>query len=592
MAVKPTRERSRQRADNLKNASRGYPAGKERPRHSEYDYREIFDDVNDAILILDIETGTVEDFNCKAIDMWGYPPEEMKGIHIGEISSGESPYAREDAFGWIKKAVVQGPQVFEWLARTRKGHLFWVEINLKCSNIAGENRILAVMRDIARRKKTEFELKQARENAEQRVKELSTINRFAMAIGSTLDLAEILQTICREMVGIFKARNTGIGLLNPERTLIELVAFHTTSRTERDSIGLRIPLADNASTHYVLETGRPIVVPDAQNNPLTASMHEIFKGRGTECIMIIPLLARGEVIGTIGVPTSEKGRVFTSAEVSLAQTIASQITSVIENARLYAKTEKAKYLAERELEIGRRIQAGFFPDELPKFPNWEIVADFKPAHQVSGDFYDVFLFKNAENVGLVIADVCDKGVGAALFMALFRSLIRSFATLNYNGNSESSAVLPADILKRTIGQTNTYIARTHGRTNMFATLFFGILNLKTGELNYINGGHDAPVVVGPKGVRLRLQTTGPAVGMFPDMVFDVRREMLYPEDMLFMFTDGVIDAQSPAGKFYTKKRLIKLVSQQFPSAKDLLNHVRNEIETHISNAERCDDVTL
>jgi len=152
--------------------------------------------------------------------------------------------------------------------------------------------------------------------------------------------------------------------------------------------------------------------------------------------------------------------------------------------------------------------------------------------------------------------------------------------------------LPVEILQQTIGQTNNYIARTHSQTNMFATLFFGILDLRTGVLNYINGGHEVPIILSPKGIRTQLQTTGPAVGMFPDMVFDTRQAMLYPGDILFTFTDGVIDAQSPTGDFYTKKRLIQLISQSFPSAKALLNCVRNEIRTHISGSERCDDITL
>jgi len=595
MAVKATLQVSGQRVEKMKNTTQGYSREKNQLRLTGPDYREIFDGLNDAIFIHDIETGTVVGFNRKMCDMWGYLPEEMNGIRIGEISSGKPPYSQADAVKWIKKAATEGPQVFEWLAKTKRGRLFWVEVNLKYTHFAGEKRILAVVRDIARRKKTEFELKQAKENAELRIKELSTINRFAMAIGSTLDLQEILQAICKEMVDIFKARNTGIGLLNRERTLIELVAFHTVSKAEQDSIGLRIPLADNASTHYVLETGRPIVVPDAQNNPLTASLHEVFRGRRTQCIMVIPLLAKGEVIGTIGIPTSEKGRIFTSAEVSLAQTIASQITSAIENARLFAKSEKAKDLAEKELEIGRQIQAGFFPEELPKFLNWEIAAYFKPAHQVAGDFYDVFQFDKTENAGLVIADVCDKGVGAALFMALFRSLIRAFATQKYKGNSdrdESPVFLPVEILQQTIRQTNNYIARTHGQTNMYATLFFGVLNLRTGVLNYINGGHEAPVISSPTGIRSQLQTTGPAVGMFPDMVYETRQAMLYPGDILYMFTDGVIDAQGPTGNFYTRKRLLQLLSQPFPSAKALLNRVRIEIHDHISGSERWDDVTM
>jgi len=127
---------------------------------------------------------------------------------------------------------------------------------------------------------------------------------------------------------------------------------------------------------------------------------------------------------------------------------------------------------------------------------------------------------------------------------------------------------------------------------MFATLFFGILDLRTGVLNYINGGHEAPIITGPKGIRAQLQTTGPAVGMFPDMLFGTRRTVLYPGDILFAFTDGVIDAQSPTGEFYTRARLLKLISQPFSSANAMLKSVRNEIRAHISGSERCDDVTL
>ena len=112
--------------------------------------------------------------------------------------------------------------------------------------------------------------------------------------------------------------------------------------------------------------------------------------------------------------------------------ISIQIVSAIENTRLHAETEKAKELAERDLEIGRQIQSGFFPTTLPSPSGWEIVAYFKGARQVAGDFYDVFNLNNMQRIVIVIADVCDTGVGAALFMALIRSLLRAFAIQNFD----------------------------------------------------------------------------------------------------------------------------------------------------------------
>src|SRR6185295_3398345 len=148
--------------------------------------------------------------------------------------------------------------------------------------------------------------------------------------------------------------------------------------------------------------------------------------------------------------------------------------------RLYAKS------LERELEIGREIQRSFLPEELPRAEGWEIAARFRPARQVAGDFYDAFALPSSGRIGLVVADVCDKGVGAALFMALFRSLVRATATgMAWEADAAAG-------LLRVVRLTNDYIARTHGRSNMFATLFFGVLDPATGDLAYVNGGHEAP----------------------------------------------------------------------------------------------------
>jgi serine phosphatase RsbU (regulator of sigma subunit) len=443
--------------------------------------------------------------------------------------------------------------------------------------------------------KIQQELEHAREIAEARAKELATLNRFASAVSSTLDLKEILKTICRELVQIFGARNTGIGLLNRDKTKLRVVAFHSVSDEENDATGLEIPLAGNAATVFVIEHGETIIVPDAQHNPITSSYHDIALSRGTQCIMIVPLLARGEVIGTIGLPTSDVNRVYTSSDVSLAQTIASQISSTIQNARLYEETEKAKDMMEQELRIGRDIQFGFLPETLPDIPGWEISSHFKAAHMVAGDFYDIFTLMDGKMVGFVIGDVCDKGAGAALFMALFRTLIRAFAIQEFTSlhlNGGSSPAQPDEILKRTIGLTNDYIAGTHGATNMFATVFFGILDPATGSLAYLNSGHQAPVVIGRNTIRARLYPTGPAVGMFPDLKFGTNQVELAPEDILFTYTDGLTDAQNQEGEFFSEKRLLKLLTQPFRTAGQMLNHIVTDIDRHVSGTDQFDDITI
>ena len=235
--------------------------------------------------------------------------------------------------------------------------------------------------------------------------------------------------------------------------------------------------------------------------------------------------------------------------------ISIQIVSAIENARAYAEAEKAKEIAERDLEIGRQIQSGFFPDVLPEFSDWEIAAHFKSSRQVAGDFYDAFPLANGKQLGIVIADVCDKGVGAALFMALFRSLIRAFSIQSFSNQDivdESSEHFVNDALCKIITLTNNYVATTHSEANMFATVFFGVLDPRKGCLTYINCGHEPAIVIDQNKDLKYLSHTGPAIGIFPDLDFIAQKIRLESGNILFVYTDGVIDAQNQNGEFFTK----------------------------------------
>ena len=265
-----------------------------------------------------------------------------------------------------------------------------------------------------------------------------------------------------------------------------------------------------------------------------------------------------------------------------------RVNATLEKKRLRDRERLWAKSMERELDIGREIQASFLPEELPQPPGWEIAARFAPARQVAGDFYDAFSLGSGRHIGISVADVCDKGVGAALFMALFRSLLRAFAERAFAESSSSDE----ERILGTVVATNDYIARTHGSSNMFATVFFGVLDPAMGTLAWINAGHEAPVVVGTSGILARLAPSGPALGMMPGMTFQVRQSRLEPGQTLLAFTDGVTDARDVSGALYSENRLLGLVGKGAPTAVGLLDRIEQAVTAHSAGAERSDDITM
>ena len=264
-----------------------------------------------------------------------------------------------------------------------------------------------------------------------------------------------------------------------------------------------------------------------------------------------------------------------------------RIGASLEKKHLRDKEQLYLKSLERELEIGREIQAGFLPKKLPQAPGWEIVALLKSAKEVAGDFYDAFYLASEQKICLVIADVCDKGVGAALFMTLFRSLLRFTIGISEGFEERSLAVR----LKSAVTLTNSYIATTHGDTGMFATIFFGLLDPATGILAYINAGHESPLVLDCEKGYLALKRTGPAVGVFADIEFTVREVQLQPGNLFFAFTDGAPDALSSTGNSFGREHLISLLHSDV-SAKSLLDDIKTKLDEHIAEAEQFDDITF
>jgi sigma-B regulation protein RsbU (phosphoserine phosphatase) len=332
-----------------------------------------------------------------------------------------------------------------------------------------------------------------------------------------------------------------------------------------------------------------------------------------ESALAVPILRGHNLMGILTLLHARPGH-FTEETADLMLLTARQIGSALENVRLYTRLgdsyrslEQAKFKIEAyskaldvEMEKGKKIQRDFLPDQIPRIPGWEIAACFHPARQVSGDFYDVFLLPG-NLIGLVISDVCDKGVGSALFMALFRSLIRVFSgQINLRGVSVSGAAdsgadssgNPMYQALHAVSLTNDYIAAEHGEEGMFATLFFGVLDPRNGKMTYVNAGHEPLIIVNHGGMREKLNTTGPVVGMSFETEYKVKQTLIEPGDILIGYTDGVTEALSPNKEFYTKGRFFSVLENPAPTASKLIEQIKMDLYNHMDDAPQFDDITM
>ncbi len=430
-------------------------------------------------------------------------------------------------------------------------------------------------------------LKRNRDNLRRRNLEMDQINTITNLANRTLDLEIILNSMCRELTGLFPLKYAAIGLINQEREQLEVVAFHSPDENMETHRGFIMPFEGFAATRDVIDSKEPLILKDADTNPKTEQLHEHFTELGVRSVLIAPLLSRNVPVGSIAMPALDADYDFTETDINLIQTIANQVSAAINNAQIHARTESALDVAERDLEIGRQIQTGFLPERLPRIGGWELSSTFVPARQVAGDFYDAYPVGNDGKFMFLIGDVCDKGVGAALFMVVFRSLIRSFSLARQPGEDLVKYVLS---ITKTV---NNYICNTHDRENMFATLFLGLIDVKTDTMYYVNAGHDVPYIIDHHGnMKHKLEPTGPAMGLMRDIDFEVETQTMEEGDLLISYTDGVIDSRNAQGDSFTEDRLIKCIEQPFSSALSLVTHIELKIKEHILRTDQFDDIAI
>jgi sigma-B regulation protein RsbU (phosphoserine phosphatase) len=240
----------------------------------------------------------------------------------------------------------------------------------------------------------------------------------------------------------------------------------------------------------------------------------------------------------------------------------------------------------QELALAGRMQASLLPKDPPEVPGWQITATLRPASEASGDFYD-FVRLPGDRLGLVIADVVDKGMSAALYMALSRTIIRTYAT-DYPDRPD--LVLWA-ANKRILADT---------RSGLFVTVFYGILDPSAGTLTYCNAGHYPPYLLGHLPVRARegdpvqtLPGRGMALGVVEDTSWGYGTVELPPGAALLLYTDGLLDAQNPQEERFGSERVVEIAqSSQGLSAQDLQTALLARVQQFMGDAPQFDDMTL
>jgi phosphoserine phosphatase RsbU/P len=364
------------------------------------------------------------------------------------------------------------------------------------------------------------------------------------------------------------------------------------------------PNHHNVASHVAL-TGNTINIADIyENEDFDFSGARWFDERNhyrSVTTLTVPLKDHTDtVIGVVQLINAqdETGHViaFDTTQQTLVEALCAHTAVIINNFRLLKKQDHLIKL-ENDIKIGRRIQMDFMPKSVPHIDGWQIAARFLPAREVAGDFYDFFTSDNT--LVMMIADVCDKGVGAALFMALTRSLLRAFISQA----RESLLAMPpiqrtraavAAKLKQVVYNTNDYILTHHYDLNMFATLFIGLMAEEAGRLLYINAGHTpAPVVLRREtNMYEALKPTGPAVGMFEDAAYNVGTLNLKKGDTLFAYTDGLTDLQNPRGITLGDGEILKLLQSDWDTADNLTAAIEDKLFNHKGDSPQFDDMTF
>jgi serine phosphatase RsbU (regulator of sigma subunit) len=333
---------------------------------------------------------------------------------------------------------------------------------------------------------------------------------------------------------------------------------------------------------------QPLYVTDVPQKPLPFTWDEPQHGPRPGSLLLIPLLAADpaspQAERCFGGLLLSHTRLHAFAQVLPSVTaLANQLAAALENVRLHQEALAHERL-ERELTLARGIQTNMLPDGVPHVKGWTFIASLEPARYVSGDFYD-FIPLPGDRWGVLIADVADKGMPAALYMALVRTLIRAHAPDHADDPAACLQAVNDQILSDT-------------RTDLFVTVFYSIINPASGRMHFTNAGHNLPYLCrrgedGAVATPTPLQCGGIALGILPGIRLNNDRAHFAPGDYLVLYTDGITEAHNQELDEFGDGRLLTAITCQDDACVETIHHrVHAAVREFVGDAPQFDDLTL
>jgi len=294
--------------------------------------------------------------------------------------------------------------------------------------------------------------------------------------------------------------------------------------------------------------------------------------------LAVPLVSQGELVGLLNLGPRLSDQDYSTDDRKLLNSLAAQAAPALQVAQLVrrqAAEARSRERIEQELRVATLIQQNFLPKKLPDLPGWDISAYYRPAREVGGDFYD-FVELPDGHVGMVIGDVTDKGVPAAMVMAATRSVLRA---------SAARVVSPGEVLERV-----NELMCPDMPAKMFVTCLYGVLEPSTGRFRFANAGHNLPYVRTAEGTA-ELRATGMPLGLLPGLKYEETEAILEPGQVMLLHSDGVAEAHSSDKEMFGFPRLLDVVGSR--QSGEVIDRVLTELDRFTPPAwEQEDDITL
>jgi serine phosphatase RsbU (regulator of sigma subunit)/anti-sigma regulatory factor (Ser/Thr protein kinase) len=317
---------------------------------------------------------------------------------------------------------------------------------------------------------------------------------------------------------------------------------------------------------------------DVESLELESPALEALRAAGVK--LVVPLVSQGELIGVLNLGPRLSEQDYSGDDRKLLDNLAAQAAPAVRVGQLVRQQEaevRDRERIEQELKVATLIQQNFLPKELPDMGGWQVAAYYRPAREVGGDFYD-FIELDEDKLGIVIGDVTDKGVPAAMVMAATRSVLRA---------SAQRLLAPGEVLER----VNELLCPTMPE-KMFVTCFYAVLDTRTGKLAFANAGHDVPYLGTPDGEVTELRARGMPLGLMPGMGYEEKEAELGPGDTAMLYSDGLAEAHDTEHEMFGFPRIKGLTGER-KGGQELIDLLLSELEGFTGRDwEQEDDITL